>query len=86
MGKNVMMAVMNLGTHSATRDAGQIDFRAVHVVTQVAPHAPCRPLLVNGFLACTGGHVPVRAEPAPPRPSGAQKPVRKDSCAGRWNP
>lgn len=32
------------GTHPPSRDAGEIDFRVVHVAAQVAAHAPCRPL------------------------------------------
>ncbi|KAL0323850.1 UNVERIFIED_CONTAM: Indole-3-pyruvate monooxygenase YUCCA2 [Sesamum calycinum] len=50
--------------HSTTRDAGNINFRAVHVVAQVAAHAPCRPLLVSGITAPARRHWPVGAWPS----------------------
>lgn len=44
--------VMILGAHSTTRDAGKINFRAVHVVAQVAPHKPCR----SNFISRIAGN------------------------------
>lgn len=39
------------GAHPTTRDAGKIDFRAVHVVAQVAAHAPCRSATADCVMA-----------------------------------
>jgi hypothetical protein len=46
-----MVFVLNEGACSASRDARQINFRVVHVVAQVAAHAPCRPVPADSVEA-----------------------------------
>lgn len=41
------------GTCPTKRDAWKINFWVVHVVAQVAAHAPCRPILAGGIMALT---------------------------------
>ena len=39
------------GARPSTGDAGKINFRAVHVVAQVAAHTPCRPVPADCVMA-----------------------------------
>lgn len=44
------------GACFAPRDAGKINFRIVHVVAQVAPHAPCGSILTSDVTLDARGH------------------------------
>lgn len=78
--------LVNLGAHSTTRDAGEIDFRAVHVVAKVAAHAPCRPVLAGPIVARARRHGPLRPRPAHRGAPRAQEPLRENPGSRRRNP
>ena len=72
------------GSRTTTRDAGQIDFRIVHVVAKVVSHTSCRCVLANGVEVHTWGHCKIRIGPAHYGPTSSQKLVWKDPCLGCW--
>ena len=77
---------MNLGAHSTKRDAGEIDFRAVHVAAKVAAYKHCRPVFARLVMALTRRHGPVWARQAQGRASRAQESIRENPGFGRGNP
>lgn len=74
-----------LGARPTKRDAGKINFRAVHVVAQVAAHEPCRSASVDCFEANSGGHCQIWTRTSFNGTPSAQELVRKDTGAGRWD-
>lgn len=73
------------GSRPTTRDAGGIDFQAVHVVAQVVPHETCRPFPATRVPNLARGHNPIRSAPAHPGPARAQELVREDTRVGCGN-
>ena len=66
------------GARPTTRYTGEINFRAVHVVAQVAAHATCRSALALGVMANSWWHFSVRIGPPSLGSPSAQEPVRQD--------
>ena len=80
-----MLMVMLLGARPTKGDARKINFRAVHVVAQVAAHASCGWFLVDCVEAPARGHRKIWPSSPANGAASAKEFVRKDTGAGCWD-